>query len=51
MRYNRFGNTGLTADELCELDMLSALVSQYPGSMVQRQGIDAGRTSARRTVR
>jgi hypothetical protein len=51
VRYNRFGNAGLTAGEICELDMLSALVSQYPGWMVQRQGMDAGRTSARRTVR
>jgi aryl-alcohol dehydrogenase-like predicted oxidoreductase len=41
----------LTAAELAELDMLSALPPEYPGWMVQRQGMDAGRTSPRRQVK
>jgi aryl-alcohol dehydrogenase-like predicted oxidoreductase len=45
------GAVELTAAELAELDMLSALPSEYPGWMVQRQGMDAGRTSPRRQVK
>jgi aryl-alcohol dehydrogenase-like predicted oxidoreductase len=40
----------LTAGEISELDRLSVLPSEYPGWMVRRQGIDAGRTSPRRQV-
>jgi hypothetical protein len=62
MRYNRFGNTGLvvsaaiarlelTAGELAELDRLGALPREYPGWMVERRGISAGRTSPRREAK
>ena len=62
MRYNRFGNTGpivsaalagleLSADELAELNRLSALPRDYPGWMVERRGMDAGWTSPRREVK
>jgi aryl-alcohol dehydrogenase-like predicted oxidoreductase len=38
----------LTADELAELARLSALPSEYPGWMLNRQAVDADKTSPRR---
>jgi aryl-alcohol dehydrogenase-like predicted oxidoreductase len=38
----------LTGGEIAELDRLSALPGEYPGWMVTRQGMDAGRISPRR---
>jgi aryl-alcohol dehydrogenase-like predicted oxidoreductase len=41
-------DVALTADELAELDRLSALPSEYPGWMLNRQAADAEKTSPRR---
>jgi aryl-alcohol dehydrogenase-like predicted oxidoreductase len=41
-------DVALTADELAELARLSALPSEYPGWMLNRQAADADKTSPRR---
>jgi len=41
----------LTADELAELDKLSALPPEYPGWMINLQADDAGKTSPRREAK
>jgi aryl-alcohol dehydrogenase-like predicted oxidoreductase len=41
-------DVALTADEIAELDRLSALPSEYPGWMLNRQAADAEKTSPRR---
>jgi aryl-alcohol dehydrogenase-like predicted oxidoreductase len=43
-------DVALTADELAELGALSALPSEYPGWMINRQAADAGKTSPPREV-